>query len=397
MKNLNKENSKLVLAEIIQLLPDAAFIINTKGKVIAWNKAMEELTNIKAEDILDKSSLEYSLPFYGEKRPILINLALNPQKKIEKKYLMFKRKKDTLIAETYVPFLRKGGSYLWAKACPLYDFQGNIIGAIELIRDITNRKNTELKLKESEKKYRELFNHMSSGVAVYVAINDCKDFILKDINKSGENISRRKKEKVIGRNVIKLFPGVIKSGLLDVFKKVWKIGEPMHHLVTLYRDGRISHWMENYVYKVPSGEIVSVFNNITNRKKTEEKLIKSEKNLRKKVLEINCLYEIIRLINHPTISIDELLGGTLKLIPNAWQIPELICARIFFWNREYKTQNYQETPWKISSSCFIGNKELIINVYYLEERKFIKEEEVLLKKIRDQLKSLLEFKLDHIK
>ncbi len=140
------------LTDIIDFLPDATLAINRRGMVIAWNRAIEEMTGVQAKDILGKGDYEYALPFYGKRRPILIDLVLNPDKKIQRCYSILEKQKNLLIADTWVPWLRGRRSFLWGKASPLYDSKGNIVGAIESIRDITKRKQVEeaLKKKESE-------------------------------------------------------------------------------------------------------------------------------------------------------------------------------------------------------------------------------------------------------
>jgi PAS domain S-box-containing protein len=140
-------DSRRRLADIINFLPDATLVINQKGKVIAWNQAMEEMTGIGAAEMLGKGDYEYALPFYGERRPILIDLVLQPNKKEESVYYLFERDNDTITAEVFIaPF--KGGTYLRAKARPLYDSHGKVVGAIESIRDITTRKEAEAKVRK---------------------------------------------------------------------------------------------------------------------------------------------------------------------------------------------------------------------------------------------------------
>jgi len=134
--------SRRRLADIINFLPDATFVVDREGKVIAWNKAIEEMTGITAEQILEKGNYEYSLPFYGSRRPVLIDLVLQPEKIDEATYDFVQKDHDTLTAEVFIPSFR-GGTYLRAKARPLYDFQGKVAGAIESIRDITRRKQAE--------------------------------------------------------------------------------------------------------------------------------------------------------------------------------------------------------------------------------------------------------------
>ena len=126
------------LADIIEFLPDATFAIDRRGTVIAWNRAIEEMTGVKAPDIIGKGDHEYALTFYGVRRPILIDLVLQPDDEIERSYYVLKKERDLLIIETDVPQVKGQKAFLWAKASPLYDSRGNIVGAIESIRDITD-------------------------------------------------------------------------------------------------------------------------------------------------------------------------------------------------------------------------------------------------------------------
>ncbi|MCX7678012.1 MAG: PAS domain S-box protein [Spirochaetes bacterium] len=136
-------NSRNNLIDIINYLPDPTFVINDMGVITAWNQAIEELTGIPKEQMLGKGNREYSIPFYGDRRPLLIDFALQGSENIEDQYSIMKIERDTLIAEIYTPLLREGGVYLWEKAKPLYDSTGKVVGAIETVRDLTERKQAE--------------------------------------------------------------------------------------------------------------------------------------------------------------------------------------------------------------------------------------------------------------
>ena len=139
------------LANIIDFLPDATFAIDGAGKVIIWNRAIEEMVGVKAQNILGKENYEYAIPFYGIRRPQLIDLVLNPDKKLpEKAYLFLVKKDRRVFAETKLPIVKGQNLFLWGMAGPLYDNRGNVVGAIESIRDITKLKNTELELEKME-------------------------------------------------------------------------------------------------------------------------------------------------------------------------------------------------------------------------------------------------------
>jgi PAS domain S-box-containing protein len=138
------------LSDIINFLPDATFVINQNGNVMAWNRAIEEMTGVKAEDIIGKGDYEHAVPFYGVRRPLLIDLVFWPDEEIEEKYNFVKKEGDALLAEADVP-LRGRNRVLWGKASPLYDGDGNIIGAIESLRDVTERKQAEEAVRKRER------------------------------------------------------------------------------------------------------------------------------------------------------------------------------------------------------------------------------------------------------
>ena len=139
------KTSQQRLSQIIDFLPDATMVIDLEGKLIAWNRAIEGMTGKKSQDMLGKGDYEYAIPFYGERRPVLIDLVGQWNKEMEKKYQYVKKEGESLVSETYNPLIRPGG-YLWNKASPLYDQNGKVMGAIESIRDITDRRVAEDKL-----------------------------------------------------------------------------------------------------------------------------------------------------------------------------------------------------------------------------------------------------------
>ena len=136
-------------------------------------------------------------------------------------------------------------------------------------KTLKSKRDYAKELEESQAKFKVLFDNVCSGVAIYEAQNDGEDFIFVDFNRAAEEIEHIKKEKLIGKSVTEVFPGVKEFGLFDVFQRVYKTGTPEHHPISIYKDERIAGWRENYVYKLPSGRIVAVYDDISSLKRTE--------------------------------------------------------------------------------------------------------------------------------
>jgi len=132
-----------------------------------------------------------------------------------------------------------------------------------------NRGNPEDQLKEYQAKFKFLFDNVSSGVAIYEARNDGEDFVFVDFNPAAEEIDHIKKEELIGKSVAEVFPGVKEFGLFELFRRVYKSGTPEHLPVSIYKDERIAGWRENYVFRLPSGHVVAVYDDVTALKRSE--------------------------------------------------------------------------------------------------------------------------------
>lgn len=164
--------SRQRLADIIDFLPDATMVVDREGVVIAWNHAMEEMTGVMAEEMLGKGDYEYSLPFYGSRRPILIDLVSRPQDEVETQYQFIQREKQTLIAETRTPCVKGREAVLWCKANILYGTDNQPVGAIEAIRDITARIRAEEGLKLSLDNLQETLEGTVNALAETVERRD---------------------------------------------------------------------------------------------------------------------------------------------------------------------------------------------------------------------------------
>ena len=135
------------------------------------------------------------------------------------------------------------------------------------------------KVKESESRFRAVFENMSNGVAILEAIKNGKDFIFKDFNKATERIDKITKQDAIGKSVLAVFPRFKDHGFFDIFTRVWETGKPEDHPPMLYEDDRIKSWRTNYVYKLPNGEIVCIYEDVTAQKQAIENQQKLQRQL----------------------------------------------------------------------------------------------------------------------
>jgi PAS domain S-box-containing protein len=145
------------IADILEFLPDATFVVDRAGRVIAWNRAIEIMTEVPKAEILGKGDYAYAIPFYGEPRSVLIDLLDEDLELPTSSYPGVTRNGKTLCAEKKVLLHGREERYLWSIAAPLYDRQGNQVGGIQTLRDMT-----ELRRAEQERGALEAQLHNSS-------------------------------------------------------------------------------------------------------------------------------------------------------------------------------------------------------------------------------------------
>jgi PAS domain S-box-containing protein len=278
-EGLQSANRKLL--DIIEFLPDATLVVDREKKVIAWNRAMEDLTGVSKKDMIGKSDYAYSVPFYGQPRPMMIDLVFQHNPGLDKKYDFIEKKGNNLFAETFVPGLYLGkGAYLWAVAAPLFDEIGHFIGAIESVRDITERKKAEAKLNEvmeTKSKFTSVVSHelRTPLTAIKEGINIVLDGSAGEINAEQKDFLDTAKRNV--DRLARLINDVLDFQKLeagkaqfnfkdnDINELVLEIERTMHALIKTKGLDLIVKLDENLpVFRFDRDKIIQVITNLVN-------------------------------------------------------------------------------------------------------------------------------------
>ncbi|MBU1454888.1 MAG: PAS domain S-box protein [Proteobacteria bacterium] len=283
-QELQQENTERQVAQqrfmdIIEFLPDATFVVDQDKQVIAWNKGCEAMTGVKKEMMLGRKDYAYAEPFYGERRPTLLDLLAQPAPDVEATYTYVKRKDLKVYAECFVPQLRGGqGAYLWGVASSLYGQNGHQCGAIETIRDVTEEKLMEEALRKSEREYRELVMLANS-----IILRWSPEGQVTFLNEFGQRFFGYSAKEIIGQNLIGTLVSESESDGRDLRTLLKEIsGDPVKFERNINENIRRNgervwiDWTNKIVLDEQGGikEILSIGSDITVRRHAEQQVHK---------------------------------------------------------------------------------------------------------------------------
>ncbi|MBU1533732.1 PAS domain S-box protein, partial [Myxococcota bacterium] len=160
-----------------------------------------------------------------------------------------------------------------SRATAIFDDNGTAVRLVGTHVDITERKKAEETLRESEAQLVALFEHLSSGMAVYEPVEDGRNFVFRRFNPAAERMTRISRDAILGRTLLKCFPNMDRTPLFAALQRVARTGKSEHLAPFHYRDETRQGWRENRLYHLPSGEVVALFDDVTERMKAEDALL----------------------------------------------------------------------------------------------------------------------------
>ncbi|MDP3623941.1 MAG: PAS domain S-box protein, partial [Methanobacteriaceae archaeon] len=279
--------SKNYLDNILNSIADPIFVKDKNHEWILINKAFSEFIGYSQEELIEKSDYDFFPKneadiFWQKDEEAFANAQENVN---EEEITTSKGDVRNIITKKAVYTDETGEKYL-----------------VGVISDVTDLKDVEKRLRTSQEAYRGIFENINNAVAVYEAIDDGKNFIIKDFNHAGARIEKVDRKEIIGKNITDVFPGVEDFGILAALKRVWKTGTPEKFPVSFYEDERVSGWRENYIYKLISGEIVAVYEDLTKQVQAEEEINLNQKRLK----------SLVRILQYNPESVQDLLDYALE-------------------------------------------------------------------------------------
>ena len=265
-----------------------------------------------------------------------------------------------------------------------------------VMTDISLVKELEKELKDSEERYRGLYESSIDGIVSYDMERN-----IKECNQSFADMHGYSKEELLQLTLWDLIyekwhdiPDKIRA---EVLKKGYSEEFDAEHIK---KDGRIFPvsvrvWLMKDKNGRPTG-MWEIIRDITERKKAENALKMVAYNLRERVKELRCLFNISELVDTPDILLEAILQGVVEIVSSAFQYPESACARVILKDQEFKTENFIETIWKQASDIIVNDNRIgALEVYYLEkmpdsdEGPFLKEERSLINAIAERLGKII--------
>ncbi len=380
-------------ADLYDNAPVGYITINDKGLVLGANITVADLLHTERRKLANK---RFSRFIFDDDQDIYYKYRQNLLENNER-------------ISCELRMMKTGGRQFWAKldSVPMNIDGENPVHFRIAITDITKLKQVEENLRTTDKRFNNVLKLMKSGVGIYKAIDDGEDFII--IHSYQAELSRliETSKELTGKRLLDVFPEIKEHGLLDVLKRVWHTGKPENHTVTMSDGEDNIGWRENYIYRLPTGEIVSIYEDITDRMKMDIALRDSEYLFRSifetspNPININRLKDgKFIAVNHSFLKLmgyaeSEVIGKTGFDI-NAWH--DLANRKLFFdiLLKDGKVENFGAKFRRKDGSLLTAQVSSALIMYKNEEHLLaitrditdLKNAEKALQKSHEQLKKM---------
>ncbi|WP_289021198.1 PAS domain S-box protein [Desulfobacter postgatei] len=190
--------SETRLSHIIMGSPVPTFVIDTDHVITHWNLALEKVSGISGRQVVGTKN--QWMPFYSKKRPVMADLIVDQvsEEKLSNYYIGIYKKSQSVEnayeAEDFFPDMGEHGQWLFFTAAPLRNSAGDIIGAVETLQDTSARKEAETALRESESKFRSIFDNKGTATFLFG-----EDHIIRECNLTFEELCGYSKSDIINK------------------------------------------------------------------------------------------------------------------------------------------------------------------------------------------------------
>jgi PAS domain S-box-containing protein len=276
---------------------------------------------------------------------------------------------------------------------PVFDDEENVTQVIEYALDITERKEAEDAVRESEERWRSV----TESSPDHVILLD-RDLRIQFVNYASPGLTI---EELLGTRLYEWVDKGRQAEIAQILVRALTTAEPDSYETEFHSpDGETLHYESRVVPRVVDDRVIGLAVNardITRRKQAEMALRSLAHELGERVKELDCLYGISKLSARQGVALEELLQGTVELLPPAFQYPEAACARIVMEDQEFRTDPFEESRWKVGTDLLVGSDRIgVVEVYYQEEKPsandglFLEEERHLVDAVAERLGRIIE-------
>jgi len=264
-----KDSEKLFRATLYSI-GDAVITTDTEGKITQMNSVAETLTGWNEIEVKGKSlSSVFKVINEDTNEPVE-----NPVTRVLRAGVVVGLANHTLLIS------KKGNKIPIADSgSPIKNSDGKITGVVLVFRDQTEEREKEKTLLESEEKYRKMTSSSPMGMHFY-ELKKNGDLVLIDSNPAADKILGIDHTQLFGKTIEQAFPQLANTEVPQRYREAASKGILWATEQIAYKDDKIEGAFEVKAYQTKPNNMVTVFANITERKRFEESLKSSEEKYR---------------------------------------------------------------------------------------------------------------------